>query len=229
MNAIILCGGLSTRLGDITKSIPKVLLEIGGKTVLDWQLEKLSAVGVTTVVLAAGHLSDVLLQTVGQERNGIKLVYAIEPERLGTGGAVKYAWKYISNDDPTFVLNGDVLTTEKLDGMVDRLDTKTDGIIFGVRVEDASTYETLGYNEQKHLQQFIKRDGICKSGYINGGIYLFTRNTKQYFPEQNTFSMEYDVFPKITNLFVYESDRPWIDIGVPDRLTWAREHYQEFT
>jgi len=65
MNAIIICGGLSTRLGDMTKDIPKVLLEIGPKTVLDWQINQLGKAGVTDVVLAAGHLAHVLRDAVG--------------------------------------------------------------------------------------------------------------------------------------------------------------------
>ncbi len=227
MNAIILCGGLSTRLGEITKSIPKVLLEIKGRTVLEWQTDKLKKIGITDVVLAAGHLNEVLYEKVGLHYNGVTFTYAIEQERLGTGGAVKHAWSYIGNDDPTFILNGDVLTTEELHGMVSQLDATTDGVIFGARVEDAATYETLGCDEHKHLLQFIKRDGVNKPGYINGGIYLFTKNAQQYFPAENAFSMEYDVFPKMTNLYVYESSEPWIDIGVPDRLSWARENWRE--
>jgi D-glycero-alpha-D-manno-heptose 1-phosphate guanylyltransferase len=230
MNAIILCGGLSTRLGDITKSIPKVLLEIGGKTVLDWQLEKLSAVGVTTVVLAAGHLSDVLLQTVGQERNGMKLVYAIEPERLGTGGAIKFAYTYLEYpEDPTIILNGDVLFTMSLHEMVSQLKPSSDGSILGVYVDDIATYGALSIGEDNHLDAFKEKEGKHIGGYINGSVYLFTKKATQYFLEQSAFSVEYDVFPRMTDLYVYTSDAPWIDIGVPDRLVWAREHYQEFT
>ena len=230
MNAIILCGGLSTRLGEITKSIPKVLLEIGGKTVLDWQLEKLAAVGVRTVVLAAGHLSDVLYRTVGEERNGMKLIYAIEPERLGTGGAIKFAYTYLPYpDEPTLILNGDVLSTFSLEYMLAQLKKESDGIILGAKVDDAATYGTLLVGEDNHLDAFKEKEGKHESGYINGGVYLFTKKATQYFPQQSAFSIEYDVFPRMTDLYVYTSDAPWIDIGVPERLVWAREHYQEFT
>ncbi len=229
MNAIILCGGLSTRLGDITKSIPKVLLEIGDRTVLDWQLEKIKCAGIDTVVMAAGHLSHVLKKEVGEERNGIKIIYAIENERLGTGGAVKFAFSFIPDPvAPTCILNGDVLTTVSLAEMVQHVKPESEGIILGTRVEDASTYEILKYDENKHLQQFVKRDGMEKPGYINGGFYIFTHHAKKYFPEVSPFSMEYDVFPHMKNLFVYESDAPWIDIGVPERLEWARENWEIF-
>ena len=67
MQAIILCGGLATRLGEAAKTVPKVLLEIAGKTVLEWQIRLLREAGVTTVVLASGHLHDVLYEQVGDE------------------------------------------------------------------------------------------------------------------------------------------------------------------
>lgn len=227
MNAIILCGGLSTRLGAITKSIPKVLLEIKGKTVLDWQIEKLKKVGVTKVVLAAGHLNEVLFKEVGLERNGVLIEYAVEQERLGTGGAIKHAWSYIDNHDPVIVLNGDVLTTVDLGDIVHHLDPASDGIILGARVDDAATYGTLDYEADFHLKQFKEKEGLHQVGYINGGIYLFTEKAKKYFPVKNAFSIEYDVFPNMTDLYVYQSDRAWIDIGVPDRLEWARDNWQE--
>ncbi len=227
MNAIIICGGLSTRLGDITKSIPKVLLEIKGKTVLEWQTEKLKKAGITDVVLAAGHLNEVLFEKVGLQYNGVHFTYAIEQERLGTGGAVKHAWSYIDNNEPTFILNGDILATIDLAAMAKTLHHDSDGVILGAQVSDASTYETLGYDATYHLTEFIKRDGVCRPGYINGGIYLFTHNAQKYFPAQQAFSMEYDVFPHMQHLYVYESDSPWIDIGVPERLAWARENWRE--
>lgn len=226
MNAIILCGGLSTRLGDITKSIPKILLTIKGKTVLDWQLEKLKKLGINEVVMAAGHLSDVLQKEVGEERNGVKIIYAIEPERLGTGGAIKYAWQYVpKKDEPVIILNGDILTTIDLEDMVGKLKPESEGIILGAKVEDASSYGTLDYDKDFHLKSFKEKEGIKQPGYINGGFYIFTPIAKKHFPEQAAFSIEYDVFPKMKDLYVYESDAAWIDIGVPERLEWAREKW----
>lgn len=227
MNAIILCGGLSTRLGDITKSIPKILLEIKGKTVLDWQLEKLKSVGITEVVLAAGHLAEVLHQKIGLHKDGVDLIYAIEQERLGTGGAIKHAWEYVSKpDEPTIILNGDVLSAIDLADMVKFLPSESDGIILGAKVEDVATYGTLEYDKNFHLKKFKEKEGLHQPGYQNGGIYLFNAKAKKYFPAEKSFSIEYDVFPKMTNLYVYESDKPWIDIGVPERLEWARANWR---
>lgn len=228
MNAIILCGGLSTRLGEITKSIPKVLLEIKGKTVLEWQIEKLKKLGISEVVLAAGHLSDVLYQKIGLHLNGTDLNYAIEQTRLGTGGAIKHAWEYVKDQTkPVIILNGDVLTTIDLTDMVKYLKPESDGLILGSKVEDAASYGTLEYDKNYHLKKFKEKEGLHVSGFINGGFYIFTPHAKKYFPKEQSFSIEYDVFPKMTNLYVYESDKPWIDIGVPERLEWAKNNWKE--
>ena len=153
MNAIILCGGLSTRLGEITKNIPKILLEIKGKTVLEWQLEKLKKIGISEVVLAAGHLSEVLERSVGLHKNGVDLTYAIEQERLGTGGAIKHALRYMANtEEPTIILNGDVLTTIDLADMIRYISPASDGIILGVKVNDAANLGTLEYDKKFHLK-----------------------------------------------------------------------------
>ena len=108
MQAIILCGGLATRLGETAKTLPKILLEIGGKTVLEWQIRLLTDVGVTEVVLASGHLHDVLYERVGEVYDGMYIRYAKEEKRLGTGGAIQNAMKQIDTS-PFFVLNGDIL------------------------------------------------------------------------------------------------------------------------
>jgi len=226
MNAIILCGGLSTRLGDITKDIPKVLLEIKGKTVLDWQIEKLKKLGLTEVVLAAGHLAPVLWQEIGDSSNGMKLIHVVEEKKLGTGGAIKYALNFVKNPaEPTIVLNGDVLTSLDLSEMISILKDGSDGLILGAKVDNAACYGTLEYDDDFLLKRFKEKEGLQEPGYINGGFYIFNPAVKKYFPQEDAFSIEYEVFPKMTDLYVYESDEPWIDIGVPERLEWAREYW----
>lgn len=229
MNAIILCGGLSTRLGDITKSIPKILVDVGGRSVLDWQLQKLEALGIDRVVLAAGHLADVLQKEVGEERGGTRLAYAIEKERLGTGGAIKNALGYMEEQDaPTIILNGDVLTATHFPDIVSRLRQGSEGMLLGSRVEDASSYGMLISDGAGRLTEFREKEGITQPGYINGGVYLFTPHAHKYFPDAPAFSIEYDVFPCMQDLDVYRSDEPWVDIGVPERLQWARENWKLF-
>jgi len=229
MNAIILCGGLSTRLGDITKDIPKVLLDIGGRTVLNWQLRALKRAGFTSVVLAAGHLADVLRAEVGDEREGLRISYAIEDKKLGTGGAIKNALSMVEHpDQPTIILNGDVLSGADLSEMVGAMPASSKGLLLATRVDDVSTYGTLVYNEQRELKEFREKEKQHKPGYINGGVYFFHPRVVEHFPHVDTFSIEYDVLPYVDTLHVYESDAPWVDVGVPERLAWARENWKLF-
>jgi D-glycero-alpha-D-manno-heptose 1-phosphate guanylyltransferase len=101
VQAIILCGGLATRLGETAKTLPKILLEIAGKTVLEWQTHLLMGAGVTEVILASGHLHDVLYERVGEVYAGMRIRYAKEEKRLGTGGAIQNAMKQV-NASPFF-------------------------------------------------------------------------------------------------------------------------------
>lgn len=229
MQAIILCGGLSTRLGEITKAIPKIMLEIKGRSVLDWQLANLKSAGINEVVMAAGHLSDVLQEMAGTERLGIKLKYAVEPERLGTGGAIKFAWQYLDkSNDSVVILNGDILSAVKISQMFQKLRPESEGIILGTKVEDASSYGTLVFEKTGKLIEFKEKEREVKSAYINGGFYLFNPIAKKYFNEFNgKFSIEYDIFPRMKDLDVFASEDYWIDIGVPERLNWAIENWPE--
>ena len=92
MQAIILCGGLATRLGETTKTIPKILLDIADKTVLDWQIQLLRDANVREIILASGHLHHVLYERVGICRSGMRIRYAKEEKRLGTGARFKTRW-----------------------------------------------------------------------------------------------------------------------------------------
>ena len=89
MQAIILCGGLATRLGETAKTLPKILLEIAGKTVLEWQIRLLKDAGVTEVILASGHLHDVLYERVGEVYAGMHMSTTPKRKR-GSALAVRF-------------------------------------------------------------------------------------------------------------------------------------------
>jgi NDP-sugar pyrophosphorylase family protein len=224
MQAIILCGGLSTRLGDMTKTVPKILLDIRGRTVLDWQLDFLKEAGVDEVVLASGHLHDTLYEAVGENYAGVRIRYAKEEKRLGTGGAIKNAMRYVSTA-PFLVLNGDVLLNFSASKMVNRLQPEMEGMLLGVLVEDISAYGEIVSDDREHITAFREKQPIHRPGYINAGVYLFNPSLANYFPNQDVFSIERDVFPHVQNLYVFKAAIDWIDIGVPERLESARQHF----
>ena len=226
MEAIILCGGLATRLGETAKTLPKILLEIAGKTVLEWQIQLLRDVGVTTVVLASGHLHDVLYERVGDTYARMCIRYAKEEKRLGTGGAIQNAMKQI-NTSPFFVLNGDILLANfSLREMLVRFDQGMSGMLLSVHVPDIRPYGEIVSDSDGKIQAFHEKQSIRRAGYINGGVYLFDQSIADAFPsDRENFSMERDVFPDTANLYTLQTDANWIDIGVPERLAEARAHF----
>ena len=226
MQAIILCGGLATRLGETTKTLPKILLEIAGKTVLEWQIQLLRDVGVTSVILASGHLHDVLYGRVGDAYAGMCIRYAKEEKRLGTGGAIQNAMQQIDTS-PFFVLNGDILIANfSLREMLVRFEQGMAGVLLSVHVPDIRPYGEIVSDGEGKIQAFREKQSTRCAGYINSGVYLFDRSIAEAFPsDRENFSMERDVFPYVCNLYTLETDADWIDIGVPERLAHAREHF----
>ena len=227
MQAIILCGGLATRLGETTKTIPKVLLDVAGRTVLDWQLQLLKDANIREIILASGHLHDVLYERVGGCRSGVRIRYAKEEKRLGTGGAIQNAMKQIRTS-PFFVLNGDVLLTDfSLQEMLDCFHEDMMGLLLSVYVDDVRPYGQIVSDDNGKIIAFREKQSIYSAGYINSGVSLFNETIADAFPEERErFSIEQDVFPHVSNLWTLRTDANWIDIGVPERLAYARQHFR---
>ena len=227
MQAIILCGGLATRLGDTTKTIPKILLDIAGRTVLEWQIQLLKETNVEEVILASGHLHDVLYERVGTFYTGVRVRYAKEEKRLGTGGAIQNAMRHVTTS-PFFVLNGDVLLDNfSPQEMADRFDKGMAGLLLSIRVPDIRPYGEIVADSAGKITAFREKQSIYRAGYINGGVYLFNHTIAETFPrDQESFSIEKDVFPYVCDFYTLRSDADWIDIGVPERLEYARRHFQ---
>ncbi len=227
MQAIILCGGLATRLGEMTKTIPKVLLDVVGRTVLDWQLQLLKDVGIEEVILASGHLHNVLYERVGGCRRGVRICYAKEEKRLGTGGAIQNAMKQIRTS-PFFVLNGDVLLADfSLQKMLDRFHGDMMGLLLSVYVDDVRSYGQIVSDDNGKIITFREKQSVYSAGYINSGVSLFNETIADAFPEDKEhFSIEQEVFPHVSNLWTLRTDANWIDIGVPERLAYARQHFK---
>ncbi len=225
MQAIILCGGLSTRLGQTTEKLPKVLLKIGDYTVLEWQLRLLSTAGVNEVILASGHLHNVLYTHVGETFAGIKILYAKEDKPLGTGGAIKNAFQLV-HDFPVYVLHGDILLKDmSLDEMFSSLQPEMDGVLLGISVKDLTSYGEIVADTQGRIIEFREKQQTTRAGCANGAVFLFNRSIIDAFPNKEVFSIERDVFPNLTNLYVHKVKTEWIDIGVPERLDYARKHF----
>ena len=117
---------------------------------------------------------------------------------------------------PFFVLNGDILLAGfSLHEMLDLFYQGMTGVLLSVHVPDIRPYGEIVSDCDGRIQAFREKQSTYRTGYINGGVYLFDRNIADAFPKgQETFSMEQDVFPFIPNLYALQTDASWIDIGV---------------
>jgi NDP-sugar pyrophosphorylase family protein len=226
MEAIILVGGLATRLGDIAKGAPKALMPVAGKPVIAHQVDMLVRAGVTRIILASGHLHEALKARVGTRFRGVDVDFAVEDKRLDTGGAIANAMKNRRSDEPFYVLNGDVICDADISEMIRRLPPSAVGILLGVMVEDISPYGEILADENRILSFFEKRPEQ-RPGIINGGVYLFRDGIRAYFPKRDVFSIERDVFPFVPDLRVYPARVRWIDVGTPERLAEASALFGE--
>ena len=222
MQAIILCGGNATRLGTAAKHTPKLLLKVKGRSILERQCDFLKDVGVKELILATGHLHDILQNTIGESYKGIRIRYCKESKKLDTGGAIKNAMQYISSS-PFFVLNGDVLWRDfSLNQMVSTFREYMDGLLLAVWVDDTRPYGEVISSDTGRITTFLEKPTTLQSGYINAGVYLFNDTIAHKFPDSDVFSLSYDVFPKLENLHVIKTNTDWIDIGTPERLQAAQ-------
>jgi NDP-sugar pyrophosphorylase family protein len=226
MEAIILCGGLATRLGELAKDTPKALMPVAGRPVLAHQIDCLAHAGVDRVILATGHLHEKLQAHTGPRYRGAEVDYALEDKRLDTGGAIAHAMEKRKSDEPFFVLNGDVLCDVDLRAMIEKLPPPASGILLGVVVADISQYGEILADGDRILS-FIEKRPEHRPGIINGGVYLFRERIRTYFPKREVFSIERDVFPFVPDLRVYPSRTRWIDTGTPERLAEADRLFGE--
>ncbi len=227
MQALILVGGEGTRLRPLTSTMPKPVVPLVGQPFITYMLEWLRSHGVDDVVLACGFLPDALVAVLGNgEELGIRLRYVVEPEPLGTGGALKHAEELL--DERFFMLNGDVLTDVDLTAQLalhDRAGAR--GTLALVAVDDPSAYGLVPLAADGAVREFREKPGpeeLIDTNLINAGAYILERELLAGMPSRGTnFSIERDVFPRLVGhgLYGYEADAYWLDIGTPARYLQA--------
>ena len=224
--AVILCGGLGTRLGTLTAAVPKPLLSVGSAPFLDALLFELCRHRVRRVVLLAGFAAEQVCHyaemTAVGKRFGIDIEVIIEREPAGTGGALYQASDRL--DPVFFMLNGDTWFDVNLTELGACLDTRPQliGVLALRRLADAARYGTVTLIKDQ-ITRFAARPEGPGPGLVSGGVYALRRDiTKSIGPKG---SIEVDVFPKLAavgRLGGIPYDRYFVDIGVPADLERAR-------
>jgi D-glycero-D-manno-heptose 1,7-bisphosphate phosphatase len=225
--AVILCGGLGSRLGALTADTPKPLLPVGGNPFLDLLLFELARHGVSQILLLAGFAAqrvvDYVATTPLKARFGLEIEVSIEPQRAGTGGAVWYARDRL--DDEFFLLNGDSWFDINLLDLACRLikEPSAIGVIAVRALPDASRYGVVEI-EDGRLTRFRKRPERSASGLVSAGVYAFRRSMTDRL--DCCCSLEEDVFPLLARaekLLAMPFESYFTDIGVPDAFASAQD------
>ncbi|EAH5178067.1 NTP transferase domain-containing protein [Campylobacter lari] len=211
MQAIVLAGGLGTRLKSVVQDLPKPMAPINGKPFLAFVLEYLKKQGITEVILSVSFKYELIQEYFEDEFDGIKIRYNIENELLGTGGAIKDALKFIQNQ--VYVLNGDTFFDIDLKKLV----LNDSRICIALKqMQNFDRYGTVNVDDQGIITSFEEK-ASKKQGLINGGIYLLRKDIFDEFDLGKKFSFEeflqanYKILKIQTQIF----DDYFIDIGIP--------------
>jgi D,D-heptose 1,7-bisphosphate phosphatase len=224
--AVILCGGLGTRLGTLTTQRPKPLLTIGDAPFLDVLLFELGRQGVKRVLLLAGFASRQILDyaalTPLKVRFDLEIEVAVEPERAGTGGAIWHGRERL--DDVFFLLNGDSWFDVNLLELADRLarDSSAIAAIALRRLADASRFGVVEIN-QGRITEFLQRPRRAGTALVNGGVYACRRVLVDRLKPR--CSLEEDIFPHLAHddkLIGVPFEGYFIDIGIPESFARAQ-------
>ncbi len=190
--AVILCGGSGKRLGKVGEELPKAMVPVKGKPIIDHQIEWLKSYGVSNIVLACGYKYEIIKQHL---KDTVK--YAVEDEPLGTGGAVRNALKHIEGEE-FFALNVDDITNVNLK----KLAEMGSNTICLARFRCPAGVAKI---EDGMIKEFVEKPLL--DIWVSCGLYLL--NKKAPLPEKG--SIEYDVFPKM-KLKAFKHEGKWVTI-----------------
>jgi len=223
MQAIVLAGGLGSRLRAVVPELPKPMAPVRGRPFLAFILDQLVRAGFEHAMLAVGYRSEAIRSHFGEHYQGLALRYSVENEPLGTGGAIRLAWPLTSAPD-VFVVNGDTYLDLDYRAMLDaHMQADTMLSIAVCRVPEAARYGALELRNGR-VEGFYEK-GRSASGWINAGVYILARQLERRFPPRAVFSFEQDLLvPNVEALrpLAFVTRGLFIDIGIPEDYVRAQ-------
>ncbi len=232
IDTVVLAGGLGTRIRDALGDTPKLLAPIGDAPFLDTIVNRLKHFGARRLILGLGHLADKVVSHLdAHPPDGIDIVTMIEPEPLGTAGALRFLAPHIETD-PVLVMNGDSFFDSDLCDFVQAHEKS--GMIASIlcaQVEDTAPYGRVSISPEGQLEAFLEKDpDRAGPGIINAGVYLFSDPMMKRIANMEGPSLETDVFEAVApgTLHAVTSNGAFIDIGTPEDLARAAEVLKPF-
>lgn len=228
--AMLLCGGLGTRLRELFPNLPKALVPVHGRPFITYMIEGLRDQGISRIHLAAGYRADqIKAWAENTSISGITITVSIEPSPLGTAGGIKYAFPFMSPEKFTLVLNGDsLLPNAQIQDLqyARQANSSLKAVLAAVEMTERGQYGTIEINDHNVITEFREKAGN-EQGFVNGGIYLLDRDLVEGIPDGVSVSIEKDVFPVLTSnsqLGAVKVPGPLLDMGTPQGLQWMEHH-----
>jgi D-glycero-alpha-D-manno-heptose 1-phosphate guanylyltransferase len=231
--AVILAGGLGTRLRAAYSAGPKSMAPVKGRPFLDYLLSWLQRQGVEEVILCLGYRRSQIQRFVGKGRKwGVRVQYSIEQKLLGTGGAVKKAERLISGES-LLVMNGDTFVDVELHKLV-RFHQRRKAVatLAAVKGAGAGRYGSLSIDAKGRIRAFLEKSGGNEMGgsetrrqLINGGVYVLEKGLLKNIRARGPVSLEGKVFPSLLGrncMYAFKTEAYFLDIGVPKDLWRAQ-------
>jgi D-glycero-alpha-D-manno-heptose 1-phosphate guanylyltransferase len=227
--AIILAGGLGTRLQSVVKDIPKPMAEVAGRPFLDWLLDDLHRQGIREVILSVGYRQDVIRERYGNTYRGMAIRYSSEDKPLGTGGALRQAMAMAGTE--ALVLNGDTFFQVNLAALYSFYQSHAAAIAIALKpMQQVDRYGTVTVNEDRVITSFNEKT-YCENGLINGGVYVVSAAVFADASLPEVFSFEQEVLHRMVQggrLFGFPQPGYFIDIGIPEDYTKAQDDFSRF-
>jgi D-glycero-alpha-D-manno-heptose 1-phosphate guanylyltransferase len=227
--AIILAGGMGTRLRGVIQDGPKSMAPINGRPFLEYLLDYLDRWGLNRVIFSVGYKKELIQQHFGNEYKSLEIVYAIEDEPLGTGGAIVNALRMV-NGYSTFIFNGDTYFDVNLQRLDDFRRIKEADLCLAMRFEiEPARFGLLEFDNNNRITRFMEKSDGIEEGYINGGVYIVRRDYLLRFGLPEKFSFEKDFLQKYymtEEIYGMRCFSYFRDIGVPEDYQKAVDEFK---
>jgi len=229
MEAVILAGGLGTRLKLVISDMPKPMAPIGNKPFLEYILHYLEKQGISRVILSVGYKHEAIEKYFGNKFYSVSVSYSIEDEPLGTGGGLKKAFEKVTEDN-IFILNGDTFFNVDLHQLA-RIHISMDSDLT-LALKPMKNFDRYGVviTDRHRVTGFAEKQ-YHEFGNINGGVYMAKAILFEGYPLSERFSFETDFMEKYIdrlNVNACISDNYFVDIGIPKDYNNAQNDLMRF-
>lgn len=225
IKAVLLVGGMGTRLRSVVPSTPKPMASVGDRPFLELLVRQLRIQGIRRIVMCTGYRAHEIERELGDGRVwDVEIEYSREPLPLGTAGAVKFAEPLLRDVFDFLVMNGDSFMETDFRRLIS-FHRESGGIasMVGFRTRNEKRYGTIQVKPDGQVSGFAEKTDADPEGLVNAGVYVFNRGILDCIPEGPS-SLERDVFPKLLDhgIFALEQSGVFIDIGTPEDYARAQ-------